>query len=219
MLGENCLQRCTSGTSWCSPRSSSHSGPVSGTLKLHLQPWLSRESGWLPRSGPTALLVLLLLVCKAICAHRRVRDTLSARNAWPCSISTPLPLREAAAAWPWVGARTYLSSRTGQTRHAVCRAARRFAATEKACVPVLWRGFPFSKQTAPEGLWVGRCLSKHSLSHHQLCLAVGVFLQYRKLSPWLPPPQKRALDSRGSRLRAQSQLMLREVALIPQAAS
>lgn len=95
---------------------------------------------------------------------------------------------------------------TGQASHAIRRAARCFAAREKARLPVLRRGLPFSRQTAPEGLWVGRCLSKHSLSHHQLCLAVGVFLQSGKLSPWLPPHphQKRALDSRGSRLRALS---------------
>lgn len=52
---------------------------------------------------------------------------------------------------------------------------------------VWWRGLPFSRQMVPAGLWVGRCLSKHSLNHHQLCLAVGVSLQYGKLSSCLPP--------------------------------
>lgn len=179
------------------PRALSHFGAMSAILKLRPQ-GSSLESGWLLRSGSMALLLLLLfllLPCEAACTRRHVRDTLSARNAWPCSISMPLPLREAVAAWPWVGVHTDLSSHTGQTSHAICRAARRFAATEKACVLVLWRGLPFSRQTAPEGLWVGRCLSKHSLSHHQLCLAVRVFLQYGELTPWLPstppPPPKK----------------------------
>lgn len=170
------------------PRALSHFGATSGILKLCLQ-GSSLESR--PRSGSMALLLLLLflfLPCEATCTRRCVRDTLSAGNTRPCSISMPLPLREADAARPWVGVRTDLSSRTGQTSHAVCRAPWRFAATEKACVLVLWRGLPFSRQTAPEGLWVGRCLSKHSLSHHQLCLAVRVFLQYGELTPWLPSP-------------------------------
>lgn len=38
----------------------------------------------------------------------------------------------------------------------------------------------------PAGLWVGRSLPRQSLSQHQLCLAVGVFLQYQELLLWLP---------------------------------
>lgn len=38
----------------------------------------------------------------------------------------------------------------------------------------------------PAGSWVGRSFPRQSLSQHQLCLAVGVFLQYRELLPWLP---------------------------------
>lgn len=94
--------------------------------------------------------------------------------------------------WPqpgpaWVYATNFFS-RTGRTSHTIRRTAWCFAVTEKACMLVLQRELPFRRQTAPEGLWVGRCLSKHSLSHHQLCLAVRVFLQHGNLSPCLPPP-------------------------------
>lgn len=111
----------------------------------------SRERGWLPRSRSMALRPLFLPPPRLLFPRRRAGHA-------PCR-ERPALQRSLRGAAPG-GARPSVlgAGHTDGPRRALSGAARRLAAAEQACLQGLRRGLPFGRQTAAEGLWVGRCL-------------------------------------------------------------
>lgn len=74
----------------------------------------------------------------------------------------------------WMHTPIHPSLCTAQTSHAVGRAAQRSAVTEKACVPLSWRGLPFRRQTAQrvcgwEGVFPNTASATTSFVLHSGC--------------------------------------------------